>query len=210
MGLNMKIKYKVYGDGLSGNCYKIKLLLHFLNLEYEWQHIDVLKDETKSYEFKKMNANAKIPVLQIDDGKNVKYLSESNAILNYLANDTDFLPTDNYERASVLKWQFFEQYSHEPYIATARYINKYLGLPADKKDEYAAKQQGGHDALKVMDIELEKSKYLIGDSPTIADISLYAYTHVAGEGGFDLSEYKSVNRWLKDFEKIPNYVVMSK
>ena len=117
---------KVYGDIQSGNCYKIKLLMSYLEIEHEWLHVDILKGETHSDEFKKMNPNTRIPVLVLNDGRT---LTESNAIRNFLADGSELLPADRVLRAQVLQWQFFEQHSHEPYIATARYINKYLGLP---------------------------------------------------------------------------------
>ena len=199
--------YKVYGDMLSGNCYKIKLLMRFLGLEHEWVHIDILARETHTDKFKEMNPNTRIPVLQIASDK---YLWESNAILNYLAHGSEFIPKDVYEMSKVLQWQFFEQYSHEPYIATARYINKYLGLPKEREGEYHSKQNGGHNALFVMNNQLDKTKYFVGDKPTIADISLYAYTHVAEEGGFDLSKYTNIHRWFSDFESIPGYVTMDR
>ena len=199
--------YKVFGDMLSGNCYKIKLLLQFLNIKHQWIHVDILAGETHTNEFKLMNPNARIPVIEIEDGK---YLSESNAILNYLADGTEFLPSTKYQNANVLQWQFFEQYSHEPYIATARYINKYLGLPKEREAEYHSKQKGGHNALLVMDQHLSENKYFLGTSPTIADISLYAYTHVANEGGFDLSNYNNILRWLGDFQAIPRYLEMTR
>ena len=198
--------YRVYGDELSGNCYKIKLLMHLLEIEYEWQAIDILAVETHTTEFIAMNSNAKIPVLQIDD---TEYLSESNAILNYLAEGTAFLPDAGLPRAKVLQWQFFEQYSHEPFIAVARYINQYLGLPAERIAEYQAKQQGGHKALAVMEQQLGCSSFLVGQSPTIADISLYAYTHVADEGGFDLKDYTNINAWLARIAALPNYIAMT-
>ena len=134
--------YKLYGDMLSGNCYKIKLIMSFLEIDHEWIHVDILANETHTDEFKKMNPNTRIPVLELGEKE---YLWESNAILNYLAEDTKYLPSDRYERSKALQWQFFEQYSHEPYIATARYINKYLGLPKEREDEYHSKQEGGHD-----------------------------------------------------------------
>ena len=192
---------------LSGNCYKIKLILKFLQIEHEWVHIDILASETHTEKFKKMNPNKKIPVLEIDKEK---YLWESNSILNYIAQDTEYLPTDRYEKSKVLQWQFFEQYSHEPYIATARYINKYLGLPKDREGEYRSKQEGGNKALSVMEEHLEKSKFFLGDNPTIADISLYAYTHVAEEGGFNLEKYRNIQRWFNDFESISGYVKMDR
>ncbi len=199
--------YKVYGDMLSGNCYKIKLIMQFLNIEHQWEHVDILAGETHTDAFININPNERIPALEIENGV---YLWESNAILNYLAEGTPFLPSDKFERAQVLQWQFFEQYSHEPYIATARYINKYLGLPDERRDEYHGKQAGGHKALKVMDDYLEERRFFLGESPTIADISLYAYTHVAHEGGFDLAAYTNILRWFRDFEAIPGYIKMDR
>lgn len=198
--------YKVFGDMLSGNCYKIKLLMEFLNIEHEWIHLDILARETQTEAFKQMNPNARIPVIALGEGD---YLWESNAILNYLAEGTEFLPQDRYARAKVLQWQFFEQYSHEPYIATARYINKYLGLPQAREAEYHAKQIGGHQALAVMEKHLAEHQFFLGAQATIADISLYAYTHVADEGGFDLSEYVNIQRWFGDFEAISGYIKMA-
>ena len=132
--------YKVFGDMLSGNCYKIKLIMRFLQIEHEWVHVDILANETHTDEFRKMNPNTRIPTLEINEEE---YLWESNAILNYLAEGSRYLPSDRYEKSKVLQWQFFEQYSHEPYIATARYINKYLGLPKEREVEYLSKQKGG-------------------------------------------------------------------
>jgi glutathione S-transferase len=122
-------------------------------------------------------------------------LSESNAIIDYLAEGTDLYPTDRLARARVLQWQFFEQYSHEPYIAVARYINRYLGLPESRRQEYESKQTGGIKALQVMEEQLEKTPFLTGKDYSVADISLYAYTHVADEGGFDLSAFPAVVAW---------------
>ena len=199
--------YKVFGDMLSGNCYKVKLLLQFLNLPHEWVHVDILANETQTGDFRRMNPNARIPVVELADGS---YLWESNAILNYFAEGTQFLPQDRYQRAKVLQWQFFEQYSHEPYIATARYINRYLGLPQEREAEYYGKQAGGHKALAVMDRHLSENQFFLGTQATIADISLYAYTHVADEGGFDLSDYGNIQRWCQDFETIPGYIAMAR
>ncbi len=197
--------YKVYGDMLSGNCYKITLMMQLLDISYEWEHVDVVAGETRTDDFSGMNANGKIPVLQINDDE---FLSESNAILNYLAEGSEFLPDSGLARAKVLQWQFFEQYSHEPYIAVARYINKYLGLPKDREEDYYSKQEGGHKALAVMEDQLSKTPFLVGDSLTIADISLYAYTHVAHEGGFDLGQYPNIQAWLDRIYDLPNYISM--
>ncbi len=197
--------YRVYGDSGSGNCYKVKLLMHHLDQPYDWVELSILKGETRTDSFLAKNPNGKIPVLELESGQ---YLSESNAILNYLADGTDYLPTDRWARANVLKWQFFEQYSHEPFIAVARFIALYLGLPEDRRAEYESKQEGGNKALAVMERQLSKTEFLAGDAMTIADISLYAYTHVAHEGGFDLSGYGALNRWLARVSGHPRHVKM--
>ncbi|TVZ37159.1 glutathione S-transferase [Alteromonadaceae bacterium 2753L.S.0a.02] len=199
--------YTVYGDMLSGNCYKIKMLMQFLNIPHQWQAIDILKSETHSEEFLAMNANGKIPVLKFEDGT---CLSESNAILYYLAENTRYLPQDSLHRARVLQWQFFEQYSHEPFIAVARFINLFLGLPAEREAEFESKKPGGYKALGVMEQHLSDHEYFVGDALTIADISLYAYTHVAHEGGFDLSPYSNISAWLTRIEQEPGYIAMSR
>ncbi len=199
--------YRVYGDMLSGNCYKIKLLLRFLGIEHEWIHVDILSGETHTDAFLRMNNNAKIPVLQITEDE---FLWESNAILNFLAEGSEFLPASGIARARVLQWQFFEQYSHEPYIAVARFINTFLGMPAERADEFEAKQEGGRRALAVMERQLEQTPFLVGSSPTIADISLYAYTHVADEGGFDLADFPKITSWLCRIEALPGYVAMAR
>jgi glutathione S-transferase len=196
---------RVYGDIQSGNCYKIKLLAALLDITHEWMHVDILAGQTQTGDFLAKNPNGKIPLLELDDGR---YLSESNAILNYLATDTAFLPQDLFLRAQVLQWQFFEQYSHEPYVAVARFIAKYLGLPDDRRDEYQAKQAGGHKALAVMESRLSVHPYLVGSHLSIADISLYGYTHVAHEGGFDLAVYPGIQAWLQRVRAQPGYVGM--
>ena len=193
---------RIYGDSQSGNCYKIKLLLNILSIEHEWIHVDILAGETHTDAFKKMNPNRRIPVLVLANGS---ILLESNAILNFLAEGSEYLPKDRYLRAQVLQWQFFEQYSHEPFIATARYINKYLGLPK----EFEAKQERGHKALSVLEQQLSRSDFLVGASLTIADISLYAYTHVAHEGGFDLEGYVAIRRWIDRIEQRDDYLAMN-
>jgi glutathione S-transferase len=196
---------KIYGDHQSGNCYKLQLVASFLGITYEWIQMDIKNGDTKSESFIKLNPNGKIPILVLADGR---VLSESNAILNYLAEGSEFLPKDPYLRAKVLQWQFFEQYSHEPYIAVARFIQHYLGIPEERRVEYESKQSGGHKALKVMEIQLEKTPYLIGDFMTIADISLFAYTHVANEGGFDLSQYPKINQWIERIKNQKKFIPM--
>jgi glutathione S-transferase len=196
---------KIYGDIYSGNCYKLKLLCSLLSIQHQWIAVDILKGETQTSEFLKMNPSGKIPLLVTREGE---YLAESNAILFYLARNSSFLPQDNLQQARVLQWQFFEQYSHEPYIAVARFIARYLGLPEDRKAEYESKQAGGYRALDVMEHRLNTGQFLVGNQCTIADISLYAYTHVADEGGFDLSRYPAILSWLKRIQSLDGYIDM--
>ena len=177
-----------------------------LSIDLNWVNVDILAGETRSKAFLQLNPVGKIPLLQLDDGR---VLAESNAIVNFLAYDSDWLPKDRFALAQVQQWQFFEQYSHEPNIAVARYINVYLGLPESRKAEYAAKQLGGHRALIVMEQRLSHHSYLVGNQPSVADITLYAYTHVAHEGGFDLSQYPATAHWLKRIEELPNYKAMA-
>ena len=197
--------YKVYGDYRSGNCYKIKLMLELLGLPYEWVAVDILKGETQSEAFLAKNPNGKIPVLELEDGT---CLWESNAILNFLADGSEFLPTEPRLRTQVLQWQFFEQYSHEPYVAVARFIQLYQGLPAERQKEYEECHVRGYKALKVMELQLSRTPYLVGEDYSIADIALYAYTHVAGEGGFDLTPYPAVRGWLERVASHPRHVGM--
>jgi glutathione S-transferase len=196
---------KIYADSQSGNCYKVKLLTSLLVINHEWINVDILANETLTASFLKKNPNGKIPLLELEDGR---FLSESNAIINYLAVDSLLIPNNSFDIAKIQQWQFFEQYSHEPFIAVARFISKYLGLPADRKADYESKQAGGHKALKVMEAQLQKTPYLVGNNLTTADISLYGYTHVAHEGGFDLIEYPAIQQWIKNIQAHPNYVSM--
>ena len=197
--------YKVYGDYRSGNCYKIKLMLELLGLPYEWVAVDILKGETQSEAFLAKNPNGKIPVLELEDGT---CLWESNAILNFLADGSEFLPTEPRLRTQVLQWQFFEQYSHEPYVAVARFIQLYQGLPAERQKEYEECHVRGYKALKVMELQLSRTPYLVGEHYSIADIALYAYTHVADEGGFDRTPYPAVRGWLERVASHPRHVGM--
>jgi glutathione S-transferase len=196
---------KIYGDMQSGNCYKVKLLTSILEIKHEWIDVDILAKETQTKSYLKKNPNGKIPLLELEDGR---CISESNAILNYLASGSPLVGTCRFTTAKVLQWQFFEQYSHEPFIAVARFIAKYLGLPEDRKSEYQDKQFGGHKALKVMEEQLKDTPYLVGTELTIADISLYGYTHVAHEGGFDLSQYPSIQQWIKRIRGNSKYIGM--
>ena len=196
---------KVYGDYRSGNCYKVKLMLHLLGREYQWLPIDILKGETQTAEFLAKNPNGKIPVLELEDGT---FLWESNAILNFLADGSAFIPTEPRLRTQMLQWQFFEQYSHEPYVAVARFIQLYQGLPEARRAEYEECHVRGHKAFRVMEQQLQRTPYLVGEQYTLADIALYAYTHVANEGGFDLSAYPAINAWLDRVASHPRHVSM--
>ena len=195
----------VYGDSISGNCYKIQLLCAQLDISYDWQEVDILKGDTRTNEFLAMNANGKIPLLALPDGR---YRSESNAILCYLAADSEFAGRDRYTRAEILQWMFFEQYSHEPNIATSRFIVQYLGSPPDRQAALEEKRIAGYKALDVMEGELESKEFFVDDKYSLADIALYAYTHVASDGGFDLKKYPAVRKWLDRVEATPAYVPM--
>ncbi len=196
---------KVYGDYRSGNCYKVKLMLHLLGREYQWLPIDILKGETQTAEFLAKNPNGKIPVLELEDGT---FLWESNAILNFLADGSEFIPNEPRLRTQMLQWQFFEQYSHEPYVAVARFIQLYQGMPEARREEYEVCHVRGHKAFRVMEQQLQRTLYLVGEQYTLADIALYAYTHVAHEGGFDLSGYPAINAWLARIASHPRHVTM--
>ncbi len=196
---------KIYGDVKSGNCYKLKLICALRSIEHDWIPIDILQGETRSESFLALNPVSQIPVCVTDDGE---VLTESNAILFYLAHGSDYWPSDRMQQARVLEWQFFEQYSHEPTIAVARFIRFYQGMPDARKAEYETKLKAGYRALDLMEKHLAEQDFLVGDRATIADISLYAYTHVAGEGGFELSNYPAINAWLERIRSLPGYVGM--
>lgn len=198
-------KILVYGDSISGNCYKIQLLCSQLDIPYEWQEVDILKGDTRTEDFLAMNANGKIPLLALPDGR---YLAESNAILSYLAADSELAGSDRLARAEILQWMFFEQYSHEPNIATSRFIIQYLGSPPDRQAALEEKRIGGYKALDVMEGELSNKKFFVEDRYSLADIALYAYTHRADEGGFNLTGYPAVRAWLDRVTATPGYVPM--
>lgn len=196
----------VYGDLQSGNCYKIKLLLNQLGLPHDWIDIDILEKQTRTPEFLAKNPNGRVPLLELEDGT---CLAESNAILHYLAEGTSFLSSERLEHAQILQWLFFEQYSHEPYIATSRYIILYLGRPAEYEAKLEEKQAPGYAALGVMERHLTSRQFFVGERYTIADIGLYAYTHVAQEGGFDLSGFPAVQAWLERVKSQSAHITMS-
>ncbi len=196
---------RVYGDASSGNCYKLKLLLTQLDQKFEWVPVDILKQETHTPEFLAKNPNGKVPVLELTNGV---YLTESNAIMHYIAEGTPLLPHGKFQHAQVLQWLFFEQYSHEPYIATSRFIIKSLGRPADKEVILQAKVAPGYRALDVMEKHLAAHPFFVANRYTIADIALYAYTHVAHEGGFDLANYPKIRIWLQRVHDQAGYVAI--
>jgi len=197
---------EIYGDTRSGNCYKLKLACHQLGVEYAWRPVDVMKGGTRTGSFLAMNANGKVPTVVLPDGR---FLSESNAILSYLADGTPLAGRGRYGRADVLRWMFFEQYSHEPYIAVSRFIIKYLGRPPERQADLESREAGGYRALGVMEQQLDRHEFIAGDAYSIADIALYAYTHIAGEGDFDLDRYRAINDWLERVEAQPGYVPMA-
>ena len=185
---------KVYGMSSSGNCYKIKLLLEQISVPYVWEELDIMRGSTRTAEFLAMNPNGKVPTLEIEPGV---YLAESNAILHYLADDTPFLPTDKLAGGQVLQWMFFEQYSHEPYIAVARFICKYLPADHARRAELPRLHERGYQALGVMEQHLSTRNFFVDERYTIADIALFAYTHEAQVGGFELANHPGVQHWLE-------------
>jgi len=187
----------------SGNGYKARLLLAQLGLEYRWTEVDIDAGATREPKFLKRNPNGRIPTLELDDGTN---LAESNAILWYLAEGTPFVPSDRLGRAQALQWMFFEQYSHEPYVATPRYIVKHFSPDHARRAELPDRLAKGRAALAVMDQHLKSRGFFVADRYTIADIALYAYTHVAHEGGHDLTPYPNVRSWLGRVAARPGYV----
>jgi len=185
---------RLYDNLSSGNGYKCRLLLHKLGIACERIELDIDRAETRTPAFLAKNPNGRIPALELEDGT---VLPESNAILWYLAEGTRWLPADRLARAQVLQWMFFEQYSHEPNIATVRYwITHHVEMTEERTLALPTKRRLGHAALAVMEGHLEGRDWFVGSEPSIADIALYAYTHVAHEGGFDLSDYRNVRAWL--------------
>jgi glutathione S-transferase len=193
---------KLYDYLESGNGYKVRLLLHQLDVPYQRVELDITRGQTRTPEFLALNRNGRIPLLVLEDGT---ALAESNAIQFYLAEGTPLLPTGRLERAQVLQWMFFEQYSHEPYIAVVRFWC-HTGEAAKRPEEVAARRARGCDALAVMEDHLHHRDFFAAGRYTIADIALYAYTHVAHEGGFDLAPYPAVNAWLARVRSQPRQI----
>lgn len=196
---------EIFGDSRSGNCYKLQLACAQLGIDYVWHDVDVMSGETRTDVFLAMNPNGKVPVVLLPDGR---YLSESNAILYYLADGTPLAGRDVFERANILRWMFFEQYSHEPYLAVVRFIVRFLGDPPERRAEIEARREQGYKALDVMEKVLTEHPFMAEDRYTIADIALYAYTHVAADGGFDLGPYPRIRAWLERVSQQEAYVPM--
>lgn len=185
--------YTVYGMSSSGNCHKLRLLLDHLGLPFRWQEVDITTGASRQPDFLALNANGRVPVLQLDNGET---LAESNAILCFLAEDTRLWPGPRLARARTLQWLFFEQYSHEPYIAVARYICGFLPPDHERRAELPKLRERGKQALAVMEQHLSGRQFFVEDRFGIADIALYAYTHAAADGGFRLEPYPSIRAWL--------------
>ena len=193
---------RLYDYFESGNAYKVRLLLSQLRAPFERVPVDILAGETRTPEFLAKNPNHRVPLLEWPDGR---LLAESNAILFHLAEGTAFLPEDRWQRAEALQWMFFEQYSHEPYLAVVRFWH-FSGRLEENRELLPAKMEGGYEALKVMEGHLERRRFFVGERYSVADIALYAYTHVAEEGGFDLEGFPSVRAWLARVCDQPDHV----
>jgi glutathione S-transferase len=191
----------------SGNGYKVRLLLTQLAISFELIECDIIKGETRTPEFLSKFPNGRIPAIEFDDGK---LLFESNAIISYFADNTQFVPQSRFERAQVLQWLFFEQYSHEPYIASVRYL-VHIGpeVPDPRRAMLDMMIRRGYDALDVMEKHLTSHEWFVGNRYSIADIALYAYTHVADEGGFDLGRYPQIRGWLQRVRSQPHHIAIT-
>jgi glutathione S-transferase len=186
---------KIYGDSISGNCLKLKWTADFLGLKYDWIETNILEGESRTPAYLAMNPAGQVPAVILDDGR---ALAQSNAIILHFAEGSSLIPTDAYERAKMLEWMFWEQYSHEPYVAVARFHVKYLGKPVQDLEPRLVERGGG--ALQRMELGLANSPFLVGDSVTLADVALVAYTRVAHEGGFSLELYPAVKAWVARVE----------
>ena len=191
-------KLTLYGDSISGNCQKTKWTADYLGVDYDWLEVNVVEGGTRSDAFMAMNPSGQVPVMRLPDGR---ILPQSNAIILYLAEtyaSEALIPTDPFEKAKMMSWLFWEQYSHEPYIAVRRFRKTFMNMTDDELDPQLLAR--GRRALGVMEMQLTFSNYFVGDSMTLADIALVAYTRVADEGGFDLNEFPNVQRWIARVE----------
>jgi glutathione S-transferase len=193
----------LYDNAISGNCYKVRLLFSLLGIEYERREVSVIDRSNRAELLGNLNPGLRVPTLVLDDGRP---LAESDAILVYFAEGTEYLPTDRYERAQTLQWMFFEQYSHEPNIAVLRFW-AHAEIKPDPR-EALAKFNGGLAALEAMERHLTGRDFFVGDRATVADIALYAYTHVADEGGFEIAHFEAIGAWLERVRALPGYVAI--
>ena len=209
----MSEKLTLHEDPRSGNCYKIKLTAALLGLPLEAKQYDIMAGETRTEEFlANINPNGRIPVLQIGEGANARFLPESNAACWYLASGSDLIPSGRFEQANMLRWMFFEQYNHEPNVATLRFWLRFVGeanLSEEQRAQIMAKRMAGQGALRLMDEHLAGRAFLAGDAATLADIALFPYTHVAEEGGFGLGNYPHIVDWIGRVEALPGFEPMS-
>jgi glutathione S-transferase len=194
----------LYNSTVSGNCYKVRLLCAHLGRDYQTEEVDVVDRSNRQELLGELNPALRVPTLVLDDGRS---LAESNAILWYFAEGTDYLPEDRFDRAKVLQWLFFEQYSHEPNIAVVRFWLAFADRPPDP-EQLESRRKAGYAALDAMERHLTSAEYLVAGHYTIADIALYAYTHVASEGGFELAGHPSVRAWLHRVASQPGHVPM--
>ncbi len=196
----------VHGMAVSGNCHKVRLLLELLGLPYRWVEVDSAHGATRTPAFLSLNANGRVPVVVLADGR---VLNESNAILYYFAQGTPWFAGDDFGRASTLAWMFFEQYSHEPYVAVARFICGWTEAGSERRGaELARCRVRGHEALAVMERHLGGAQWFSGVHRGIADIALHAYTHCAGDAGFDLGRFPAIRDWLARFEASKGFIAM--
>lgn len=203
----------LHEDPCSGNCYKIKLTAALLGLPLETRQYDILKGETRTPEFLEgVNSNGRIPVLQIGEGEGARFLPESNAACWYLASGSHLIPNDRFIQADMLRWMFFEQYQHEPNVATLRFWLRFVGednLSDEQRALIPGKRAAGKAALELMDAELAARPFLCGDALMLADIALFAYSHLADEAGFDLSAFTHLGAWIAKIEQTQGFIPMS-
>ncbi|XUU61363.1 glutathione S-transferase family protein [Erythrobacter sp. HA6-11] len=204
--------YILHEDPRSGNCHKIKLTAALLGIPLETRQYDIIQGETRTPEFlSQVNANGRIPVLQIDAEHDTRFLPESNAACWYLASGSHLIPADRFAQADMLRWMFFEQYNHEPNVATLRFWLRFVGeanLSEQQRAQIMVKRMAGQDALALMNGNLESRAFMTGDTPTLADIALFPYTHVAEEGGFGLGDYPHIQAWIARIEDLSGFVAM--
>jgi glutathione S-transferase len=199
------VEVLLYNSAVSGNCYKVRLFLTQLGIEFKTVELSVVDRSNRAEVLGELNPGLRVPTIVLDDGRS---LGESNAILWYFGDGTQYVPDDPYERAQVLQWQFFEQYSHEPNIAVARFWIAYSGTPERFEADLPARMKGGYAALDAMERHLESRTFFVGERYSLADISLYTYTHVAHEGGFDLDPYPGIRSWLGRVVAQPGHIAI--